>query len=125
MTDARHFGLFHIRIRHVLTISMVLFILAGSAYADRLLSEKNIAQRPFSLKANNISTWEKDGIRVFVASDEAKIMQGSFQIVADTIVCWFHEEEALQQTEATVEMYCEGNITIFQDTNYEKYAQVY
>ncbi|HJW86049.1 MAG TPA: LPS assembly protein LptD [Candidatus Brocadiaceae bacterium] len=125
MTDARHFGLFHTRITRVLIILMVSFILAGSAYADRLLSEKNIAQRPFSLKANNISTWEKDGIRVFVASDEAKIMQGPFQIVADTIVCWFHEEEALQHTEATVEMYCEGNITIFQDTNYEKYVQVY
>src|SRR4030067_1167605 len=98
MTDARHFGLFHTRITRVLIILMVSFILAGSSYSDRLLSEKNIAQRPFSLKANNISTWEKDGIRVFVAGDEAKIMQGPFQLVADTIVCWFHEEEAFQHT---------------------------
>lgn len=125
MMDARHFGLFPMRITRVLTIFILLFILSSSAYADRLLSEKNIAQRPFSLSANTISTWEKDGIRVFVASDDAKVMQGPFQIVADTIVCWFHEEEALQHTEAMVEMYCEGNITIFQDANYEKYAQVY
>lgn len=113
------------RITRILTILMVSFILAGSAYADTLLSEKNIAQRPFSLSAYHISTWEKDGIRVFVAGGNAKVVQGPFQIVADTIICWFHEEEALQHTEATVEIYCESNITIFQDTNYEKYVQAY
>ncbi len=113
------------RITRVLTIIMLLFILGSSAYADRLLSVKNIAQRPFSLSANTISTWEKDGIRVFVASSEARVIQGPFQIFADTIICWFHEEEAMQHTEAAVEIYCEGNVTIFHDANYEKYAQVY
>ena len=89
------------------------------------MSVKNIVQRPFSLSAERISTWKKDGIRVFVASKDVRILQGPFQITADSTVCWFHEEEAAQYTEATMEVYCEGNVTILQDENYEKFEQVY
>ncbi|MEP9411433.1 MAG: LPS-assembly protein LptD [Candidatus Brocadia sp.] len=95
-------------------------------YAESLLSAiRNIEQRPFSLSADRISTWKKDGIRIFVAHKDARIVQGPFQITADTAVCWFHEEEAIQRTEATMEVYCEGKVTILLDENYEKYEQVY
>ncbi|MCR4320565.1 MAG: hypothetical protein NUV74_09570, partial [Candidatus Brocadiaceae bacterium] len=89
------------------------------------MSVKNIVQRPFSLSAERISTWKKDGVRVFVASKDVRILQGPFQITADSTVCWFQEEEAAQYTEATMEVYCEGNVTILQDENYEKFEQVY
>ncbi|MDN3515115.1 MAG: LPS assembly protein LptD [Candidatus Brocadia sp.] len=102
-----------------------LFAISEYGYSESLLSVRNIEQRPFSLSAHNISTWEKEGIRIFVASKDARILQWPFQITADTVVCWFHEEEALQRTEATVEVYCEGSVTILQDENYEKYEQVY
>ncbi len=108
-----------------LFVLVFLFILNISSYAEGLLSVKNIVQRPFSLSAEHISTWKKDGMRVFVASKDARILQGPFQITADSAVCWFHEEEAAQYTEATVEVYCEGNVTILQDENYEKFEQVY
>ncbi len=105
---------------------LVIITIHESGYAESLLSTvKNIEQRPFSLSADRISTWKKDGIRVFVANKNARILQGPFQITADTVVCWFHEEEAMQHTEATVEVYCEGKVTILQDENYEKYEQVY
>lgn len=104
----------------------LLFIVKEYGYAESLLSGvKNIEQRPFSLLGNQIRTWKKDGIRVFVANKDARVVQGPFQIAADTVVCWFHEEEAMQHAEATVEVYCEGEVTIFQDENYEKYEQVY
>lgn len=110
---------------HVFIILTILFVINIGIHAEGLLSVKNIEQRPFSLSAESISTWKKEGIRVFVAHREAKILQVPFQITADTVVCWFHEEEAIQSKEATVEVYCEGNVTILQDENYEKYEQVY
>ena len=113
------------RIIQFFLIIILFLILSVHAYAESFLSAKNLIQRPFSLSANRISTWKKDGIRVFVADEETKVVQGPFQITADTTVCWFHEEEAMQRAEATVEIYCEGNVTILQDENYEKYEQVY
>lgn len=104
----------------------LLFIVNEYGYAESFLSGvKNIEQRPFYLLGNQIHTWKKDGIRVFVANKDARVVQGPFQIAADTVVCWFHEEEAMQRAEATVEVYCEGKVTILQDENYEKYEQVY
>ena len=79
-----------------LFVPVFLFIVNISSYAEGLLSVKNIVQRPFSLSAERISTWEKDGIRVFIASKDVWILQGPFQITADSTVCWFHEEVAAQ-----------------------------
>ena len=104
---------------------LLFFITNVYCHAESLLSVKNIAQRPFSLSASRISTWEKDGIRVFVANKDVRITQGPFQITADSAVCWFHEAEASQYTEATIEVYCEGNVTIMEDENYENFEQVY
>ncbi len=109
----------------ILFILFLALILGKHCCAEGLLSVKNIEQRPLSLSAKNISTWKKDGIRVFVADKDAKILQEPFQIVANKAVCWFHEEEAMQYREATIEVYFEGNVTILQDENYEKYEQVY
>ncbi len=104
----------------------VVFFINTCNYAESLLSAvRNIEQRPFSLSAGHISTWKKEGIRIFVADKDARILQGPFQITADSVVCWFHEEDAGQRAEATVEVYCEGKVTILQDENYEKYEQVY
>lgn len=112
-------------IQAFLALALVFFINTWS-YAESLLSSvRNIEQRPFSMSADRVSTWKKEGIRIFVAHKDARIVQGPFQITADMAVCWFHEEEAIQQTEATVEVYCEGNVTILLDENYEKYEQVY
>ncbi|KXK31366.1 MAG: hypothetical protein UZ01_00890 [Candidatus Brocadia sinica] len=114
------------RILQVFFILAALFFIHKYNYAESLLSTvKNIEQRPFSLSADRISTWKKDGVRIFVAHKDTRILQGPFQITADTVVCWFPEEEAAQRTEATVEVYCEGKVTILQNENYEKYEQVY
>jgi lipopolysaccharide assembly outer membrane protein LptD (OstA) len=116
------------RIKQAFLALVLLFIINinGYGYAESLLSTaRNIEQRPFSLSGGHISTWKKGGIRIFVADKDARVLQGPFQITADRVVCWFHEEEAAQQTEATVEVYCEGKVTILQDENYEKYEQVY
>lgn len=109
----------------ILFILFFVFVLNGYCYAESLLSVKNIEQRPLSLSAKHISTWKKDGIRIFVADKDAKVLQGPFQIFANKAVCWFHEEEAMQYREATIEVYFEGNVTILRDENYEKYERVF
>ncbi|TVM03928.1 MAG: hypothetical protein CV087_02610 [Candidatus Brocadia sp. WS118] len=107
-------------------VLVVLFSIPGYSCAESLIAKvKDIDQRPFSLSGNRIVTWEKEGIRVFVVYKDARILQGPFQITADTVVCWFHEEEAAQQKAATVEVYCEGKVTILEEENYENYEQVY
>ncbi|MCF6148902.1 MAG: LPS-assembly protein LptD [Candidatus Kuenenia sp.] len=108
-----------------LFILVVFFSLSVSVFADSLLSVSNIAHRPFSLSAKRVSTWKKEGIRVFVAEKNVSISQGPFRIVADNAVCWFHEEESLQNVDAIIEVYCEGDITMFHGENYEKFEQVY
>jgi len=113
------------KILRLLFILALFFSPGVSAFADSLLSASNIAHRPFSLSAKRVSTWKKEGIRVFVAEKNASIVQGPFHIVADNVVCWFHEEKSLQNADAIVEVYCEGNITMFHGENYEKFEQVY
>lgn len=112
-------------IRIFFVCALLLVISVCCCCADSLLSIKNITQRPFSLSAKSVRTWKKDGIRVFVADKDVRILQGPFQITADAAVCWFHEEDAMQYTDALIEVYCEGNVTILQEENYESYAQVY
>jgi lipopolysaccharide export system protein LptA len=99
--------------------------MSAVGHAEGLLSEKNIVQRPFSLSAKHVSTWKKNGIRVFVANKDVRVLQGTIQITSDTAVCWFHEDESAQLREASVEVYCEGDVTILQDENHEKFEQVY
>lgn len=109
----------------ILLTSLISFLVAASSCAEGLLSIKNIEQKPFALSAERVSTWKKEGVRVFVAKNNARVLQTPFQITADTVVCWFHEDEAIQSAEALVEVYCEGNVTVLQEDNYEKYEQVY
>jgi len=111
-------------IRILFVFSLLLFTSLCS-YAEGLLSIKNITPKPFSLSSKHITTWKKEGVRVFLAEKDVRILQGQFQITADSAVCWFNEEEAAQHSVATVEVYCEGNVTILQEQNYENYAQVY
>ncbi|MDG6005887.1 hypothetical protein BIY37_03645 [Candidatus Brocadia sapporoensis] len=114
------------RILFFLPVLTVLFFISGYSSAESLLSKvKDVEQRPFSLSGNRIVAWKKEGVRVFVVNKDARILQGPFQITADTVVCWFHEEEAAHHKEATVEVYCEGKVTILEEENYENYEQVY
>ena len=114
------------RILFFLPVLTVLFFVSGYSRAESLLSKvKDVEQRPFSLSGNRIVAWKKEGVRVFVVNKDARILQGPFQITADTVVCWFHEEEAAHHKEATVEVYCEGKVTILEEENYENYEQVY
>ncbi|MCF6158836.1 MAG: LPS-assembly protein LptD [wastewater metagenome] len=116
---------FFMQIVRIFFILFLVIIGYTYSYAEGLLSVKHIEKNPFSLSAKHIQTWKKEGIRVFVAEGNAAVLQVPFQITADTIICWFHEDEAIQSEEAIVEVYSEGNVTILRDENYEKYEQVY
>ncbi len=109
-----------------LLFTLTLFLLLSApAFADSLLSGGSLAHKPFSLSAKRVSTWKKEGTRVFIAEKNAGVSQGPFYIVADNVVCWFHEEDSMQHADAIIEVYCEGAVTVFHGENYEKFEQVY
>jgi len=112
-------------IRIIFVLILFFSFIVSYSYASGLLTGSNVAHRPFSLTAKKIGTWKKGGVRVFMAEKNAEVLQGQFHIVADTVVCWFHEEVSLQSEEAIIEVYCEGSVTLFQGEHYEKFEQVY
>ena len=103
---------------------LLFFITNVCCHAESLLSVKNIAQGHSHCQLV-VSVRGKRRNCVFVANKDVRIIQGPFQITADSAVCWFHEAEASQYTEATIEVYCEGNVTIMEDENYENFELVY
>jgi lipopolysaccharide export system protein LptA len=79
---------------------------------------------PISITAKEISTWQKEGTRVFVAEGEVWITQGKLLITANNASIWFYEQEALQQKEARMEVYCEGKVALVQDKDVQHYEQL-
>ncbi|MBI5124946.1 MAG: LPS-assembly protein LptD, partial [Planctomycetes bacterium] len=80
---------------------------------------------PINLTAESISTWQKEGVRVFLASNNVWITQGKVLITADQAALLFYEQEALQQKEAKVDVYCETNVTLVQNKDVQHYEQLF
>ncbi|MFO7955721.1 MAG: LPS assembly protein LptD [Candidatus Brocadiia bacterium] len=57
-----------------------------------------------------VTTWEEDGVRVFVAEKGALLRQGDFRISAPRMVAWLHKERSMAQgaPAAVVGVYAEG-----------------
>ncbi|MFN3466916.1 MAG: hypothetical protein ACK4WF_04340, partial [Candidatus Brocadiales bacterium] len=80
---------------------------------------------PINLTAASISTWQKEGTRVFLATNEVWITQGKVIITANSAALLFYEQEALQQKEARVDVYCEKDVTLVQDKDVQHYEQLF
>ncbi|HHT9153030.1 MAG TPA: LPS assembly protein LptD, partial [Candidatus Hypogeohydataceae bacterium YC40] len=108
--------------------SLGLLFLAWLVFQPEALSQGIITVEttpfPITITAHDISTWQKEGVRVFMAQGDVWITQGKVLITADNATFWFYEQEALQQKEARIEVYCEGKVSLVQDKDVQHYEQL-
>ncbi|MHC4182591.1 MAG: LPS assembly protein LptD [Planctomycetota bacterium] len=106
-------------------IFFISLILCSKYSAQGALITTDVSQQPISINANNIQTWDKNGVRVFLAEGDVKIEQGGVQILANSIATWFTEVSVAQHVEGHMEIYCEGNVSLLQEGIIENYEQIY
>ena len=107
------------------TLFIALIILCDRNIAQGALIKKDVSQHPIHISAGGISTWQKDGVRIFSAVGGVTIEQGDIQITADSTITWFSEIKITQFTEGSLEILCEGNVSLIQEDSFDKYEQVY
>ncbi len=107
------------------TCFIALIILWDRNITQGALITKDVSQHPIHISAGNITTWQKDSVRIFSAEGNVKIEQGDIQITSDSTITWFSEIKVAQLTEGYMEIYCEGNVSIFQDGDIQNYKQMY
>ena len=108
--------------RFLATIIFFISLILCSKYsAQGALITTDVSQQPIVINANNIQTWDKNGVKVFLAEGDVKIEQGGVQILANSIATWFTEVNV----EGHMEIYCEGNVSLLQEGIIENYEQIY
>ena len=108
-----------------LTISTIflilLIILCDRNMAQGARIKKDVSHYPIHISAGSLSTWQSNEIRVFQASGNAEVEQGDVRIVADDIIIWFKEIKTGPIVEGNIEIYCNGNVTLFQEDEYSEF----
>ncbi len=102
----------------------VLLMSSRSAFPQGIITLETTPY-PINIAAEEISTWQKEGVRVIVAKGNVRILQGKLLITANNATFWFYEQEALTQKEASLEVYCEGKISLVQEHDIQNYEQVF
>ncbi|MGR3293454.1 MAG: LPS assembly protein LptD [Candidatus Scalindua sp.] len=87
--------------------------------------KKDVSHYPIHISADSISTWQNNEIRVFQASGNAEVEQGDIRIVADNIIIWFKEIKTGSLVEGSIEIYCNGNVTLFQEEDIQDSEETY
>jgi len=87
--------------------------------------KKDVSHYPIHISADTISTWQNNEIRVFQAGGNAEVEQGDIRIIADNVIIWFKEIKTGQLVEGSIEIYCSGNITLFQEDNIQDFDETY
>lgn len=108
-----------------LVLGLAIWLTFGPSALSQEIITLETTPYPINLTAESISTWQKEGVRVFLASNNVWITQGKVLITADQAALLFYEQEALQQKEAKVDVYCETNVTLVQDKDIQHYEQLF
>jgi OstA-like protein. len=87
--------------------------------------KKDVSHYPIHISADTISTWQNNEIRVFQIRGNAEIDQGDVRIIANDVIIWFKEIKTGQLVEGNIEIYCKGNITLFQEESIQDYEETY
>ncbi len=111
----------------ITTISIVLLLtLCTRNSAQGISIKEDVSQHPIHVTAGNISTWQANGIRVFKILNNVEIEQGDIRVVANHVIIWFKEIKIGQLVEGDMEIYCKGNVTLFQeDDNIQEFKEMY
>ncbi len=104
---------------------ILLIILCNSNMAQGARIKKDVSHYPIHISASSISTWQNNEIRVFQARGNAEVEQGDIRIVANDIVIWFKEIRTGQFVEGSIEIYCNGNVTLFQEEDFQDFEETF
>ena len=104
---------------------ILLIILCNRNLAQGARIKKDVSHYPIHISAGSISTWQNNEIRVFQANGDAEVEQGDVRIVANDIIIWFKEVKAGQIVEGSLEIYCNGNVTLFQEEDIQDFEETY
>ena len=112
-----------------LTLSTIFFILL-IVLCNRNVSQgarikKDVSHFPIHISADSISTWQNNEIRIFQASGNAEVEQGDVRVVADGIIIWFKEIKTGQIIEGGLDIYCNGNVILFQEEDIQDFEETY
>ncbi|HHT9140160.1 MAG TPA: LPS assembly protein LptD [Candidatus Tripitaka californicus] len=108
-----------------LVLGLAIWLTFGPSALSQEIITLETTPYPINLTAESISTWQKEGVRVFLASNNVWITQGKVLITADQAALLFYEQEAVQQKEAKVDVYCETKVTLVQDKDVQHYEQLF
>ncbi len=100
---------------------ILLIILCDRNMAQGARIKKDVSHYPIHISAGSVSTWQSNEIRVFQVSGNAEVEQGDVRIVADDIIVWFKEVKTGQNVEGNIELYCSGNVTLFQEEDIQDF----
>ena len=103
---------------------ILLIILCNRNLAQGAHIKKDVSHYPIHI-SGSVSTWQDNEIRVFQASGNAEVEQGDVRIVADNIIIWFKEVKAGQIVEGSLEIYCKGNVMLFQEDDIQDFEETY
>jgi len=104
---------------------ILLIILCNRNLAQGARIKKDVAHYPIHIDAEGISTWQNNEIRVFQAHGNAEVVQGDVRVVADDIIIWFKEIKTGQVAEGGLDIYCKGNVTLFQEEDVQDFEETY
>ena len=104
---------------------ILLIILCNRNLAQGSRIKKDVSHYPIHISAESISTWQNNEIRVFQANGNAEVEQGDVRIVANDIIIWFTEVKAGQIVEGSLEIYCSGNVTLFQEEDIQGFEETF
>ncbi len=107
------------------TIFFLLLIILCNNMAQGARIKKDVSHFPIHISADTISTWQNNEIRVFQARGNTEIDQGDVRIIADNVIIWFKEIKSGQLVEGNIEIYCNGNVTLFQEESVEDHEETY
>ncbi len=104
---------------------ILLIILCNKNIVQGARIKKDVSHYSVHISADTISTWQNNEIRVFQARGNVEVEQGDARIIADNIVIWFKELKAGQLVEGNLEIYCNGNITLFQEEGIQDFEETF
>ncbi len=104
---------------------ILLIILCNRNMAQGARIKKDVSHFPIHISAEGISTWQNNEIRVFHASGNAEVEQGDVRIVASDIIIWFKEIKTGQIVEGGLDIYCSGNVVLFQEEDIQDFEETY
>ncbi|MGR3221081.1 MAG: LptA/OstA family protein, partial [Candidatus Anammoxibacter sp.] len=106
-----------------LVIACLSVLVTGVSYSQNVV--RGDLQKPIVISSSEINSWEAGGKRIFVCLQDVRISRGNMEIIANECVCWFHEDKAFRSDVASIDVYFDGNVSMFNNGKSERHEQMF